>query len=330
MTRGVLARGALKLGGLGFGGAPIGNLGEALSDEAAEAAAVTAWSNGLRYFDTAPHYGLGLSERRLAHALAVQSRSSYVLSSKVGRLLQPNPHPTGSDAPNGFAVRDDLIRVRDYTRDGVLRSIDASLQRLRTDRLDIAYVHDAEDHLDVAIQEAIPTLVDLRDSGVVTAVGIGMNEVNAAARLVRAGDLDVVMLAGRWTLLDRSGLPLLDLCAERGIDVIAAAPFNSGILATAWPADGARFGYRPAAANLVRSAQRMAHVCSRVGTSLPAAALQFPYRHPSVVCVVAGLATPSQVEQAVEHLDERVPDELWEELDVALLDARAALDMPNG
>ncbi len=203
----------LHLTELGLGGGPLGNHTRAISDEAALATIDAAWAGGVRYFDTAPHYGLGLSERRIGQALRARPREEFVLSTKVGRLLEPNPHPTGSDlAAADFDVPDDLVRHDDYSRDGVRRSLDASLERLGLDHVDIVYVHDADDHVDEAIEHAIPALIELREQGVIGAVGVGMNQWQAPLRMVRETDLDVVMLAGRWTLLDRSGRPLLEEC----------------------------------------------------------------------------------------------------------------------
>jgi D-threo-aldose 1-dehydrogenase len=300
---------------LGFGGASLGNLYRATSDVEARRAVDAAWDAGVRYFDTAPHYGLGLSERRLGAALAGRPRAGYVLSTKVGRLLEPNPAPTGSDlASGGFAVADDLVRRFDFSRDGVLRSLESSLHRLGVDRIDIVYVHDPDEHVGQAIDAALPALADLRNQGVIGAVGVGMNQWRAPLRMVRETDLDVVMLAGRWTLLDRSGAPLLAACAERGVAVIAAAPYNSGLLARDHPAPGAHFDYGQAPAAVVARAAALADACQRHGTRLPAAALQFPLRHPAVVSVVAGMRTAQEVNAAVRLLAEPVPEPAWAEL----------------
>lgn len=300
---------------LGFGGASLGNLYVQSSDEEARRAVDAAWDHGVRYFDTAPHYGLGLSERRLGAALAGRPRDSYTLSTKVGRLLEPNPAPTGSDLPaGGFAVPDDLVRRFDFSRDGVLRSLEASLGRLGVTRIDIVYVHDPDEHVQQAVTHAIPALAELRDQGVIGAVGVGMNQWQAPLRMVRETDLDVVMLAGRWTLLDRSGAPLLNECAERGVDVVAAAPFNSGLLAADQPSLTAHFNYGPPSAEILSRARALAETCRRHGTRLPAAALRFPLRHPAVVSVMAGLRTAGEVESAVRLLSAPVPDAAWADL----------------
>jgi D-threo-aldose 1-dehydrogenase len=207
----------LRVTEVGFGCAPIGNLYAETTDDAAFDALDAAWSAGVRYFDTAPHYGLGLSERRLGDYLATKRRSEFVVSTKVGRILEPNPDTTGSDlAAGGFAVPDTLTRRRDYSADGVRRSLDDSLRRLRMDRVDIVLVHDPDDFVDQTIAEAIPALVELRDEGVIRAIGVGMNQWQAPLRIVRECDIDVVMLAGRWTLVDRSGAELMAECARRG------------------------------------------------------------------------------------------------------------------
>lgn len=297
---------------LAFGAAGIGNLHHAESDADAQATVESAWEHGIRLFDTAPHYGLGLSERRLGAALAGRPRDEFVISTKVGRLLRPNPTPVGSDLdPGGFDVPDDLTRVWDLSADGVRRSLDESLGRLGLDHVDIVYLHDPDHAVDRAVRETIPALVDLREQGVVRAVGVGMNQWQAPLRIVRESDVDVVMLAGRWTLLDRSGEPLLDECADRGVALAAAAPFNSGLLAQAWPADGASYDYGPAPDDVLDRARRLARACQAAGTDLPTAALRFPLRHRAVATVVVGLRTPGQVASAVAGLAAPIDDDLW-------------------
>lgn len=300
----------------GFGAASLGNLYRAVDEDTAVHAVAAALDAGIRYFDTAPHYGLGLSEQRLGKALAGRDRDGFVLSTKVGRLLEPNPSPSGSDlVSGGFDVPDDVRRRFDFSADGVRRSLESSLDRLGLDRVDIVYLHDPDDHVDQVIAEAIPALVSWRDQGVVGAIGVGMNVWQAPLRMIRETPLDVVMLAGRWTLLDRTGTELLDECEARGVSVVAAAPYNSGLLARARPAPDATFNYSPADASLVAAANRLADVCSRHGVTLPAAALQFPLRHPAVAAVVAGTRTAEQVTESVSRLSVTIPEELWRELD---------------
>ena len=250
-----IGRTGVRVTAVGFGSAPIGNLYSEVSEEAARGAVEAAWAAGIRYFDTAPHYGLGLAEERLGRALAQYDRSEFVLSTKVGRLLVPNPAPAGSDlAAGGFAVADQLTRKRDYSADGTRRSIEASLERTGTDRFDIVLVHDPDEHADQALSQAIPALIELREQGVIGAVGVGMNQWQVPLRMVREADLDAVMLAGRWTLADRSGARLMQECQDRGISVLAAAPYNSGLLASDWPREDARFNYAPAPASMLAGA----------------------------------------------------------------------------
>lgn len=297
---------------LAFGASGIGNLGHAVDDEQACATVDRAWELGVRLFDTAPHYGLGLSERRLGAALTVRPRDEFVVSTKVGRLLRPNPHRSGSDlSTGGFAVPDGLARVWDLSADGVRRSLDESLDRLGLSRIDVAYVHDPDHAVDQAITETIPALVELRDQGIVRAIGVGMNQWQALFRIVRQADVDVVMLAGRWTLLDRTGEPLLTACLERGIALVAAAPFNSGVLARALPPDDARYDYGVVPSDVLQRARELASVCEQFGTELPSAALQFPLRHPAVVAVVAGMRSPSEVTSAVSGMGVPINEELW-------------------
>jgi D-threo-aldose 1-dehydrogenase len=316
MKRRQIGRTSLEVDALGFGAAQIGNLYSVVQDGEANEAVDAAWDAGLRYFDTAPHYGLGLSERRLGAALAGRPRDQFVVSTKVGRLLEPNPSPSGSDLGHGgFAVHDGLTRVYDYSRDGVLRSLESSLERLQLDRVDIVYVHDPDDHMDDAIGQAIPALVELRDAGVVGAIGAGMNFWPPLHRIVQESDVDVVMLAGRWTLLDRSGEPLLAECERRHVSVVAAAPFNSGILSRPWPAEGARFDYSAASPELLGRARTLAAICQDHRTSLPEAAMQFPLRHPAVACVVAGMRTAGQARSSVGFMQADIPEALWPRLD---------------
>lgn len=301
---------------LGFGGASAGNLYTETTGEEATAAVDCAWAGGIRYFDTAPHYGLGLSERRLGAALRHRPREVFVISTKVGRMLEPNPRPAGSDlAAGGFAVPDTLRRRFDFSAAAVRRSLEGSLGRLGLDRADLVYVHDPDDHVDEAIAGAIPELIRMREEGLVSAVGVGMNQWQAPLRMVRETGIDLVMLAGRWTLLDRSGQPLVDECAARGVAVVAAAPFNSGLLARAWPGDGAYFDYGPATPQVLARARALAGICQRHGVSLPDAAIQFPLRHPAVVSVVAGMRSGEEVAATLARFATVVPDDAWTELD---------------
>ncbi|WP_433340225.1 aldo/keto reductase [Streptomyces sp. CA-253872] len=314
--RRTLGRSTVAVSPLGFGAAPLGNLYTPLDEETARATVDAAWDAGVRSFDTAPHYGLGLSERRLGAALRGRPREEFTVSTKVGRLLEPHPAPTGSDlAAGGFAVPDTLRRRPDYSRDGVLRSLEASLARLGLDRVDLVLVHDPDDHMDTALAEALPALADLRAQGVVGAIGIGMNSVDPLRRFVAEGDPDVVMVAGRWTLLDRSAAPLLAECAAREVSVIAAAPFNSGLLSTDHPEANGRYDYGTVPAPVLARARALAARCAAHGVPLPRAALCFPLREPVVASVLAGFRSPAEVTSAAAHLARGVPAEVWAELE---------------
>ncbi|SDT12935.1 D-threo-aldose 1-dehydrogenase [Friedmanniella luteola] len=308
-----LGRTGVRVTPLGFGAAALGNLYAPVTDEDARAAVDAAWGAGIRYFDTAPHYGLGLSERRLGAALAGRPRDQFVVSTKVGRLLVPNPHPTGSDREHQFAVPDTLARVRDYSADGVRRSLEASLERLGLDRADVVLVHDPDDALDQALGEAVPALAALRDQGVIGAVGVGMNQWQALRRFVLESAVDVVMVAGRWTLVDRSAEPLMTAAAERGVSVLAAAAYNSGLLASARPADDATFDYGPAPAEVLADARRWADRAEQHGVALPDLALQFPLRHPATAAVVVGLRSAAEVAAAVERMNRPIAEAVWAE-----------------
>ena len=315
MTLAQRALGATAVTELAFGTAPIGNLYTPVSDADAEAALRAAWEGGIRAFDTAPHYGLGLAERRLGHALAAMDRDALTISTKVGRLLEPNPSASGSDLDaGGFAVPDDVRRRCDYSADGVRQSLEASLQRLGLDRVDVVYVHDPEQHMEAALGEAVPALVALREQGVIDAIGVGMNFVEPLRRFVAETDIDAVLVAGRYTLIDRTAEPLLDDCERRGVAVVAAAPFNSGLLSRPEPPADARFDYGPAPDDVLASARACARVCAAHGVALPQAALRFALEHPAVACVLAGMRTAAEVRQAIAWLEAPLPPELWGQL----------------
>jgi D-threo-aldose 1-dehydrogenase len=314
MRRRKIPRTTIELTELGFGGSVIGNLYRAVSDEEAAGAVTAAWNAGIRYFDTAPHYGLGLSERRLGAVLREYPREEYVVSSKVGRLLVPNQAPQGADT-DGFAVPDDLRRQWDFSRDGVLRSIEATLERTGLDRLDIVYVHDPDEHWAQAADQAMPALAELRDQGVIGAIGAGMNQSAMLTRFLRETPADVVMLAGRFTLLDPSALDdVLPAAAESGKSVVAVGVFNSGLLSRDRPADDAKYDYRDAPPELLARARAIADVCESHGTTLPAAAVAFPFTHPAVVNVTLGMRSADQVARNVLLSDRAVPVGLWSDL----------------
>jgi D-threo-aldose 1-dehydrogenase len=310
-----LGRTRLEVTELSFGGTAIGNMFRPVDDEVARSAIEAAWDGGIRYFDTAPHYGLGLSEQRLGQVLAGKPREDFVVSTKVGRLLVPNSSPVGSDlAVSGYAVRDELRRVWDFSRDGVRRSLEASLTRLGLDRVDIVFVHDPEDHLDEAINEALPALIELRDEGVIGAVGAGMNYTAPLSRIAAESDVDVLLVAGRWTLIDRSAQGLLDQCGERGIAVLAAAPFNSGLLARSWPHAAASFNYGPTPQRVLDLARAVARTCTVHDVEMPHAALRFPFSHPAVCSVICGMRSAAQVAGDVQWATTDLGEGFWRAL----------------
>lgn len=337
---------------LGLGTAPLGNLFEAVSTSVAVATVRAAWEAGVRCFDTAPQYGHGLAEVRLGVALAgsprdgtevdagavgesprdetpvegsavVESqrdgtgwagvrRDEIVVASKVGRLLR---RTDGERPATVFRDVPDVDPVFDFSRDGVLRSLEESLQRLGLDRLDVVHVHDPDDHEDEAMAAAFPALIDLREQGVIGRVGCGMNQVAMLGRFVERVDLDCILLAGRYTLLDRQGAGLLDRCAELGVEVFVGGVFNSGLLAR--PEPGATFDYAVAPPALVARARRLSDVCAAHGVELPAAALQFVARHPAVTTVLVGARSPQEVLADVGFFTAPLPDALWSDLDAA-------------
>ncbi|WP_026924350.1 aldo/keto reductase [Glycomyces arizonensis] len=305
-----------RLTELGFGAAQLGNLYRETAEEEARGAVDAAWDAGIRYFDTAPHYGLGLSERRLGAALAHRPRDEYVLSTKVGRALVPTPERAHLQDDEGFAVPAAFRREWDFSRDGILRSIEGSLERLGTDRLDIVYLHDPDEHWAEASTSGVQTLVELRDQGVVSAVGVGMNQSAMPAAFVRETDIDVVMCAGRFTLVDRTALgDLLPAAAERGVSVVAAAVYNSGLLANPRPAADARFDYGRVPADLAALVHRIADAAEPFGVTVPELAARFALRHSAVASVVAGMRTAAHVTVNAERIASDVPEALWDELD---------------
>ena len=310
-----LGRGGLRVGPLGFGAAVIGNLYTAVDSGTASATVHAALDSGVRYFDTAPHYGLGLSEERLGAGIAGFDSSELIISTKVGRLLVDNPEGVNQRDPELFDVSASKRRVYDYSRDGVLRSLESSLARLGTDHVDILFVHDPDNHYAEALDGAFPALEELRSQGVIRSYGAGMNSPGMLADFVRNTDLDVVMLAGRYTLLDQGALTeLLPLCAGRGVSMVAAGVFNSGLLARDRPAEDATYDYAPAQQDVIARANRIADVCERHGVTLPQAAAQFPLNHPAVASVVLGARTAAEVTRNATLFDTPVPLECWQEL----------------
>ncbi|HTF12669.1 MAG TPA: aldo/keto reductase [Asanoa sp.] len=310
---------------LALGCASIGNLYHQIDDERAAATVDAAWDAGIRYFDTAPHYGLGLSERRLGAALAGRPRAEYTVSTKVGRQLEPVPGGGDRLDDGGFAVPATHRRVWDFSRDGVRRCLDESLDRLGLDRVDLVLLHDPEDHADQAIKEGYPALRELRDEGIVGAIGSGSKDAAFLARFVAECGPDAIIIAGRYTLLEQPALDaILPACAAGGTAVLNAGIFNSGLLATERPHAGLPYEYGRAPAAVVERAAAIADLCAAHGTTLPAAALAFAGSHPLVRSVIVGADSPEQVRQNAALFGTPPPAGLWSALvDAGLLDPRA-------
>ena len=298
---------------LGLGAAALGGLFAPVEPGEARAVVRRSLELGLRYVDTAPLYGLGASERYVGEALDTVARDSFTISTKVGRLLRTEAADSEVLPAGVWHVASELRPVFDFGRDGVRRSLVESLERLGLDRIDIAFVHDPDDHLELALSEALPALVQLRDEGVVGAVGFGMNDAAPLTRVVSEARPDCILVAGRYTLLDQTALTqLLPLCLEEGVAVVVGGVFNSGVLAD--PSPGARFDYVEARPGVVARAQRAAAVCASFGVPLPAAALQFPLGHPAVSAVLTGVRSVSELEGNVRLFDLDLPAELWDAL----------------
>ncbi len=309
----------MRLTRLGFGAAPIGNLYTEVDERQALAAVQAAWDSGIRYFDTAPYYGYGLSEDRLGRALGGVSRSSFVLSTKVGRRVYSASGAGGSD---GFAVKDHYAEF-DYSRGGIRLSVEESLRRLKTDYIDILLLHDVgamthgERHAQVlrqALEESLPAMADLKASGVCRAIGIGVNEQAVCLELLPRFPLDYIMLAGRYTLMEQAaGLPVLSEAGRRSVGVLVAGPYNSGLLSGALR-PGDTYNYQPVAPEIQRRAAQLYDVCAHTGIEVGAAALQFPLAHPAVASVVAGMRSVNEVASAAARLKATIPVSFWQQL----------------
>ena len=301
---------------LGVGTAPLGNMFEALSDERADAVLASAVHHGLRYFDTAPLYGHGLAEQRVGRAIAGLTRDDVFVSTKVGRLLRADAPRDESQFYLGEPFYKDVPPVGpvwDFTYDGIMRSVEESFARTKLDRFDVLLLHDPDDHFEAASTTGYKALAKLRQDGTARAIGAGMNQAPMLARLVEACDLDVLLVAGRYTLLDQVAMDeLLPLCEQRTISIVVGGVFNSGILID--PVPGARYNYIPADSAVVTRAQRIKAVCDRHHVPLPAAALQFPFAHPRVCTVLLGIRSIDELEKNLQWLEVPIPDELWAEL----------------
>lgn len=314
-------RSGLEFTAVGFGGAPIGNYNGTFTETEAFGMVAQAWDQGVRYFDTAPGYGNGLSEFRLGHALRHYDSTSVVLSTKVGRIMKPTrnaPRDNGQylDIPP-------MVAEYDYSYDGVMRAVEQSMQRMLTDSFDVLFIHDCDrythgsgyaDYLHQAIVSAFPALETLRDQGVVKAIGFGVNETDVMVEAIKATDADLCLLAGRYTLLEQEPLDdLLPMCEERGVGIVLGGVYNSGVLAKG-PVQGARFNYGPAPQDVLDKAGRIEEVCRRHGVELAAVALQFAYSHPAVVSICIGARDAGQQQRNADLFEATVPQEVWDEL----------------
>lgn len=311
--RATIGRTGVAVSVVGLGAAPLGGLFTAVDEAAAIPVVAAAFERGLSYIDVAPLYGAGLAEERVGRALAGLPRDSYTLSTKVGRLV------VDSDEPSDYVGAPGKKAQFDFSRDAILRSIDESLQRLQLDRVDILYIHDPDDHWEAAVGTAYPTLADLRSQGVVRAIGAGMNQAAMLSRFVTETDIDVVLCAGRYTLLDQSAADeLFPECLHRGVSVVMGGVYNSGVLADPY-AETVYYDYEPAPDHIVKRARELADLCASHGTPLPAVALQFSQRHPAVTSVLTGVRSQSELTTNLEMATFPVPDALWSELDAMLV-----------
>ena len=295
-----LGRTGLRVRRLALGTAPLASIFWGNDADTAVQTVARALELGVRFFDTAPFYGLGEAERRLGRALAAAGLAERpVIATKAGRLLTAEP--------------DGSVGVRfDFGYDAARRSLESSLERLGADRVDIVHIHDPDDHIDEALEGTFPALAALRDEGVIDAVSLGTNSVETGAVFLERADLDCMLVAGRYTLLDRSAAGLIDACAARGVAYLAAGVFNSGVLAR--PREGSWYDYGPASDETLERAAAIDAVCQRHGVALKAAAVNFALTNPGVTSLVVGMAAPAEVDENLAALRTPPPDDLWQEL----------------
>lgn len=306
------------LGRIGYGAAALGNLFHEVSDEEASAIVETAWRGGIRYFDTAPHYGLGLSERRLGRALSRYPRSEFLLSTKVGRLLEPSPGNADRLDDEGFAVPAAYRRVWDPSIAGVRRSLTESLERIGTEWIDIAYLHDPDEYdLHDGVETGMSSLAQLKAEGLVRAIGIGSKSVEALAAAISTGLCDLAMVSGRLTLLDDRGAELIELCRRHGVGIVNVSVFNSGALAAPAPSPDLHFDYGPIGPEQLAGLCRIHEVCGRFGVSVLDAALQYSWQLPPVVNVTVGASSRRQLEQSLAGMASEIDPAVWPALAAA-------------
>ncbi len=310
----VQLRTGLEISQMGLGTATFGGLYTSMSQDQCDAAINCALDNGITYIDTAPHYGKGVAERRLAHSLKGRARSSFEISSKIGRLLVPTEQEID---PDFLDTDTTLTRIFDFSEGGVEKSFRSSLERMELESIDILFIHDPDNNADAAIHESFPALLKMRDKGIINAIGVGMNQSATPVRLIKETDIDVVLIAGRYSLLDQRALAdLLPVALERGVDIIAAGVLNSGILAN--PVKGATFDYAPASDEILAKAQRIKAVLDKEDIPLIAAALQFPLRHPAVKSVLIGCRSTDEILNNAQNLDMVLPEDIWHKIAAVL------------
>ncbi len=317
-----LPRGGVSFSPLGFGAAPIGNLFAKVTDAQAQAALQCAWRGGIRYFDTAPYYGYGLSERRLGQFLRELRPQGVTISTKVGRLISPGEEgaePVGDYAASGRAVFD-------YSSDAVRRSFDSSLERLGLERVDVLLLHDVgmtthgaqhAQMLEQALEQALPAMAQIKSTGGCRAIGIGVNEEAVCLEVMRSSDIDCILLAGRYSILDHGSLHgVMAEAQRRRVGIIVGGPYNSGLLASG-SAPGATYDYLPAQGDVLQRARRLYELCAQLGVDVGAVALQFAFAHPAAVAVLAGMRTPTEVSIALERMRQPLPVHVWQALRAA-------------
>ena len=306
----VRLRTGVEVSRLSLGTAALGGLYTSVSDADCTDTVLAAIDNGINFIDTAPHYGKGTSEVRIGKALAGRDRSSFVISTKIGRLLVPST----TDIDDFFMDADNTVeRKFDFSASGVRQSLEGSLERLGLESVEILFIHDPDANADEAILEAYPELDRMRSEGIIKAIGVGMNQCETPTRVIRETDIDMVLIAGRYSLLDQKALEgLLPAALERNVDIIAAGVFNSGILAN--PVKGATYDYVPASDELLAKAVRIREVLDGHKVSLTSAALQFPLRHPAVKSVLVGCRSAAEVETNIAEFDKTIENKVWDDL----------------
>jgi D-threo-aldose 1-dehydrogenase len=306
----VQLRTGVEVSRLSLGTAALGGLYTSVSDADSTDTVLTALDNGINFIDTAPLYGKGTAEVRIGKALAGRDRSTFVISTKIGRLLIPST----TDIDDFFMDADNTVEIKfDFSASGVRQSLEGSLKRLGIDSVEILFIHDPDANADEAILEAYPELDRMRSEGIIKAIGVGMNQCETPTRIIKETDIDMVLIAGRYSLLDQKAMrELLPTAQARNVDIIAAGVFNSGILAN--PVKGATYDYAPASDELLAKAVRIREVLEGHQVSLTSAALQFPLRHPAVKSVLVGCRSAAEVATNIREFDKTIENKVWDDL----------------